>query len=103
MNDVTAQTRSAEEIRAEMRSFNFDTALVAPSGLPSLLAFAPQDHIVFGTDYPYASKKVSKTFTAQMDCAPELTVGQLGTINSGAALLLPHLAARKKSLEAQGR
>jgi aminocarboxymuconate-semialdehyde decarboxylase len=77
-----------------MQSFYFDTALVAPSGLPCLLAFAPPGHIVFGTDCPYASEKVSKIFTAKLDGAPELTVEQLDTINSGAARLLPRLAAR---------
>jgi 6-methylsalicylate decarboxylase len=86
-----ANDRSAEQLKAEMQSFYFDTALVAPSGLPSLLAFAPLDHIVFGTDFPYASEKVSKTFTDNLDRASGLTVEQLETINSGATRLFARL------------
>ncbi len=86
-----ANDRSAEQLKAEMQSFYFDTALVAPSGLPSLLAFAPLDHIVFGTDFPYASEKVSKTFTDNLDRASGLTAEQLETINSGATRLFARL------------
>ena len=51
----------------DIKSFYFDTALVAPSGLPSLMGTVPLGQIVFGTDYPYASEKVSKTFDANLD------------------------------------
>ena len=53
--------RSPENFMADIHSFYYDTALLAPSGLPSLLAAIPLGQIVFGTDYPYASEKVSKT------------------------------------------
>jgi predicted TIM-barrel fold metal-dependent hydrolase len=89
LSALVSNELSADELRAEMQSFYFDTALVAPSGLPSLLAFAPIDHIVFGTDFPYASEKVSKTFTDNLDRAPELTTAQLEAVNSGAVRLLP--------------
>jgi len=56
-----------------------------------LLAFAPLDHIVFGTDFPYASEKVSKTFTDNLDRASGLTAEQLETINSGATRLFARL------------
>ena len=61
--ELTASLRpglSAEALLDEMGRFYFDTALVAPSGLPSLLAFARPSHILFGTDYPYASTEVSQ-------------------------------------------
>ncbi len=77
-------TRSVEWATKALQSFYFDTALVAPSGLPSLLAFAPPGHIVFGTDFPYASEKVSKTFTANLDRFPDLAPEILEAINRGA-------------------
>lgn len=83
--------RSAEQVLTDLRSFYFDTALVAPSGLPSLLAFAPMDHILFGTDYPYASDKVCRMFTANLDGASELTPADLKVVNSGAIKLFPRL------------
>jgi aminocarboxymuconate-semialdehyde decarboxylase len=58
---------------------------------PEAFAFAPLDHIVFGTDFPYASEKVSKTFTDNLDRASLLTVEQLETINSGATRLFARL------------
>ncbi len=83
--------RSAEQLLTDLRSFYFDTALVAASGLPSLLSFVSTDHILFGTDYPYASEKVCKTFTANLDGTTELTAADLETINRGGSLLFPRL------------
>lgn len=86
-----AHDRSAEQLLSDMRSFYFDTALVAPSGLPSLLSFASMDHILFGTDYPYASEKVCKTFTANLDGTAELSAADLKAIDAGGLMLFPRL------------
>lgn len=83
--------RSAETLLDEMGRFYFDTALVAPSGLPSLLAFARPGHILYGTDYPYASSEVSKTFTRRLDEAKGLPPGKLSEINTGASALFGRL------------
>jgi 6-methylsalicylate decarboxylase len=82
---------SVEWATKALQSFYFDTALVAPSGLPSLLAFAPPEHIVFGTDFPYASEKVSKTFTTNLDRYRDLAPKTLDAINRGASALLPRV------------
>ncbi len=79
--------RSSDELMGDMRRFYFDTALVAPSGMPSLLAFADLDHIVFGTDYPYAPPHVSKTFTTNLDNYASLSSEDKDLINRGAATL----------------
>jgi predicted TIM-barrel fold metal-dependent hydrolase len=79
--------RSATSLLDEMGRFYFDTALVAPSGLPSLLAFGNPGHILFGTDYPYASTPVSKTFTRGLDDAEGLSAEKLSEINIGARAL----------------
>jgi len=76
-----------------MSRFYFDSALVAPSGLPSLLAFAKPGQIVYGTDYPYASEPVCKTFTRNLD-RHALPPGKLDEINTGAKALFPRLASQ---------
>lgn len=83
--------RSHEDFMDDIKSFYFDTALLAPSGLPSLLGTVPLSQIVFGTDYPYASEKVSKTFTANLDHSTLLSPEQLGEINKGATGLISRL------------
>ena len=60
---------------------------MAPSGLPSLLAFARPGHIVYGTDYPYVSTAVCKTFTRRLDEAEGLPPAKLSEINTGARAL----------------
>ncbi len=87
--------RSVDQLLASMKSFYFDTALVAPSGMPSLLAFTDAEHIVFGTDYPYASEKVSKTFTKKLDDYEALGPDELGTIKRLAGSLISRLAAQR--------
>ena len=52
----------------------------------------PVAQIVFGTDYPYASEKVSKTFNANFDHSMLLAPDQVNMINRGAAKLIPRLA-----------
>jgi hypothetical protein len=73
----------------DIKSFYFDTALVAPSGIPSLMGTVPLGQIVFGTDYPYASETVSKTFDANLDYSMLLAPDQVDMINRGAAKLIP--------------
>ena len=83
--------RDAEDFMNDIRSFYYDTALVATSGLPSLLSTIPSEHLVFGTDYPYASEKVCKVFTANLDKSAAVGAGVLQGINTNAARLIPRL------------
>ncbi len=59
--------RSVDDVLADLRSFYFDTALSAPTALPSLLAFAAPDHVLFGSDWPYAPAFVVGLFTEELD------------------------------------
>ena len=86
-----AKDRSPEDIMTDIKSFYFDTALVAPSGIPSLIGTVPLEQIVFGTDYPYASEEVSKTFDANLDHSTLLSPDQVNRINRGAARLIARL------------
>ena len=81
------------EALAQLQRFYFDTALTAgPFGLPALLAFAPDTHVTFGSDWPYAATPDAAAFTDRLDAfglAPE----QRRAIDRGnAELLFPRLA-----------
>ncbi len=86
-----SKDRSPADFITDIQSFFFDTALVAPSGIPSLVATIPLSQIVFGTDYPYASESVSKTFTANLDRSTLLDAERVSKINRRAAGLISRL------------
>ncbi|MDV3126041.1 amidohydrolase [Mycobacterium sp. 21AC1] len=74
-----------------LRQFYFDTALSGSKfALPSLLSFAEPDHIVFGSDYPYAPAEWAMSFTDNLDNYVGL---DHALVNRGnAERLLPRLA-----------
>ena len=82
-----------DEFLEDLRTFWFDTALSANEfTLPSLLAFASPDRILFGSDWPYARGDNAQYFTAQLDAFP-LEPPMRQAINRDNALrLLPRLA-----------
>jgi 6-methylsalicylate decarboxylase len=57
--------RSVRDTLTDLRGFYFDTALSAsPSALPALLSFAQPDHILFGSDWPFAPAAAVHYFAA---------------------------------------
>ncbi len=83
---------SEEALAEQFRQFYFDTALTAPDGLPSLMAFAAPGHVVFGADNPYISLDVQAKFTGELDRYSALKPEQLRAINHGnAEALFPRL------------
>ena len=84
--------KSEDELTVEFRKFYFDTALSTPNGLPSLMAFADPQRIVFGADNPYISLDVQNRFTKELDSYENFASGQLEAINrANAELLFPRL------------
>jgi predicted TIM-barrel fold metal-dependent hydrolase len=81
---------------ARLKRFYFDTALSAsPTALPSLLAFAEPDHVLFGSDFPYAPAPVVGAFTGMYE-AFAMTESQRRSIDRGAAeQLLPRLQEKQ--------
>lgn len=76
----------------QFRRFYFDTALSAPDGLPSLMAFAAPGHVVFGADNPYIGPDVQTRFAEALDSYPGFAPGQLDAINHlSAEALFPRL------------
>ena len=78
---LSLRDRSEEAIMGQLRRFYFDTALTAPDGMPSLMAFADPAHVVFGADNPYISADVQASFSRKLDEAASLAPGQLAAIN----------------------
>ncbi len=69
-----------ESLMRTFQRFYLDTALsTGPTVIPSLLAFADPDHILFGSDYPYAAG-MAEEFTAVLDSSPLLSVEQRAAI-----------------------
>lgn len=83
---------SPDTILASFRRFYFDTALSSGPALPTLKAFAPSGHILFGTDSPY-DHGVSAAFTAALDADDSLTPDDQAAISHrNAQALFPRLA-----------
>ena len=79
-----------------LKRFYFDIALSgSPSALPSLLAFAQQGHVLFGSDFPYAPAPVVAAFTGMYE-AFGMTETQRRSLDRGAAeTLFPRLQEKQ--------
>ncbi|MFH6951069.1 amidohydrolase family protein [Flavobacterium sp. FlaQc-51] len=83
-----------EEILNSFRKFYYDTALASsPTSLPSLTAFAKREHILFGSDYPFAPADVVTDFTRHLDKYQFMDQLQESEIShSNALVLFPRLS-----------
>lgn len=74
-------------LTAELQTYYFDVALSATAWtLPSLLAFADPERVLYGTDHPAVSAEVIHHFTTQLDAA--VPADALEAINRRNALSL---------------
>ncbi|KAH1594735.1 hypothetical protein KXX34_001855 [Aspergillus fumigatus] len=63
--------KNAAEIKEDFRSFYFDLALSSSEAvLRMVLDLVPQDHILYGSDYPYAPSDVIVGFKQGLDDVP---------------------------------
>ncbi|TXS46535.1 amidohydrolase [Streptomyces sp. uw30] len=91
---VDGSATTPEDFLADLRRFYFDTALsTGPSALPSLLAFAAPDHILYGSDFPMLPEDWGTDFDTALGDYPHWEPGRLHAVNRGnAELLIPRLA-----------
>ena len=89
------------DVLKSFQRFYFDTALSSgPSALPSLMAFAQEDRILFGTDYPFAPADVAASFTGKLDAYDGLTADERSAIsNRNAGILFPRLTPKDAAPE----
>lgn len=92
---ASSETVDRAAFLADCAAFYYDTALTAsPHSLPSLLAFAQEGRLLYGSDWPYAREDNSEYFTAQLDAHP-LDDDVRRSIERGVAEeLIPRLAVR---------
>ncbi|TVY19805.1 6-methylsalicylic acid decarboxylase [Lachnellula arida] len=92
---ANASTKSTEEFMEEARSFYFDTALSGSHSTLGLLKnFAKPDHVLFGSDFPYAPAPAIKQMNTLVDEYNKIDSTFVRSINHGAAVkLIPRLAA----------
>ena len=77
---------------ARLKRFHFDTALSSsPTALPSLLAFAEPDHVLFGSDFPYAPAGAVAAFSRLYEGFPLSDVQRASIDRSAAQQLFPRL------------
>ncbi|XVQ06431.1 hypothetical protein ACQP1W_27650 [Spirillospora sp. CA-255316] len=80
---------------AALRRFWFDVALSAsPTTLPSLLAFAHPDRILFGSDSPYAPNTTVNFMASSLDSHRMRTPLRQAINRGNAEKLVPRLAKR---------
>jgi aminocarboxymuconate-semialdehyde decarboxylase len=77
-----------------LKHFYFDTALSSGSAIPTLKDFAAPDHILFGSDFPFAPWDVASVFIAALDANESLEPDERAAVNERNALaLFPRLMA----------
>jgi predicted TIM-barrel fold metal-dependent hydrolase len=83
-----------DEVLDDFRSFYFDTVLSAsPAALPSLLAFARSDRILFGSDWPFAPEEAVGYFATNLEAYEPLDKRARKALDRGnASLLFPEFA-----------
>ncbi|MEU6553284.1 amidohydrolase family protein [Streptomyces sp. NPDC046915] len=88
-----------EDFIADLRRFYFDTAFSAgPAALPSLLAFAAPERILYGSDFPMVPADWGTGFDTALDEYPHWEPGRLHAVNRGnAELLIPRLGTHPRT------
>jgi 6-methylsalicylate decarboxylase len=83
--------RSMDDLLADFGRFYFETGLsTSPVSLPSLLAFAQPERVVYGSDWPYAPDGIVRYFADHLDRLAG--AGRLAAINhENAYRLFPRL------------
>ncbi len=87
---------------SSLRRCYFDLAgSVLPYQVPSLLSFVEDDHIVYGSDFPYTNARMGSELNAELRTADALTISQKRAVLRGNAFeLFPHLAAEPVGAQA---
>jgi len=86
--------RDFAEGLAQLQKFYFDIAISgSPTALPGLMALAKPDHVLYATDWPYASDAIVGTFTGMYE-SYSFSDAQRASIDRGnAEALFPRLAS----------
>lgn len=87
--DVGLVDKTVEEVHEDIASFYFDVALSSSKQtIETLLSCTRADHILYGSDYPYAPRKTIDRFAKELDEGTERDSDLAFAINKGNALKL---------------
>jgi len=93
--DEALAERAPKGCTAYMQSMYFDTALSAnPHALASLTELVGPDHILFGSDYPFAPELATQVSVAGLAAYPFAGEDRIRVERGSALTLLPGLAGR---------
>ncbi|KEF61266.1 uncharacterized protein A1O9_02831 [Exophiala aquamarina CBS 119918] len=68
LSDIQLVNKSVDEIAEDIATFYFDVALSSTNQtIETLLTCTTPDHILFGSDYPYAPRKTIDRFARELD------------------------------------
>jgi predicted TIM-barrel fold metal-dependent hydrolase len=89
-----ANAPSPDQIAALLRGLNYDLAgFVVPKMLPSLLAVAPVQQLLYGSDWPFTPEAGVRRLAQQLDSTSLLAAGDRALIaRSNALRLFPRFA-----------
>ena len=87
-----SQKRDFADGMEQLKNFYFDIAISdTPAALPSLFTVARPDHVLFATDWPYATDAIAGRFTSVYE-GYKLSESQRAAIDrSNAEALFPRL------------
>jgi predicted TIM-barrel fold metal-dependent hydrolase len=81
---------------AQLQKFYFDIAISgSPTALPSLMALAKPDHILYATDWPYAADAIVGAFTGMYEGYSFSAVQRASIDRGNAEALFPRLRSKE--------
>ncbi|KAL8670614.1 MAG: hypothetical protein Q9168_004863 [Polycauliona sp. 1 TL-2023] len=90
--DVEHSPRGGEQVMEDLKSFYFDLALGgSPTVLDLLLNWAPRDHVLYGSDFPFAGGAADRFDAALEDYSMDDQVRRMCYQANAAAALFPRL------------
>ncbi|KAL8687472.1 MAG: hypothetical protein Q9218_006364 [Villophora microphyllina] len=96
LHDYKLSDKTTEEFLEDAQRFYYDTALSTNEHtLRLLLGFAQKDHILFGTDFPYAPTKTIETHTDMLEGYQLDSESRQRIYRDNALKLLPRFALGK--------
>lgn len=66
-SSVPNAKKPAKEIVEDAKSFYYDLALTDPNQLRLVLDFVPHEHLLFGSDFPYAPRQTVLSYSQDVD------------------------------------
>jgi predicted TIM-barrel fold metal-dependent hydrolase len=96
LGEVGLSTKTVDEVLEDVGNFYYDVALSSTKeNIELLLSYTKPDHLLYGSDYPYAPRKTIERFAKELDEAGADDAAFAQALDRGNALkLFPRLNAQ---------